>query len=171
MTSRRRHFLTGRGTSGEADDLLWSQRRETNGTLAFREAVDLLRRCGAAGAIVLLGVDGVLRGERRKTARLFAANVDTPLMIISVGSATTLARALPGSRGVSSPGLVVTLEEIAQIKHDGELLGTAAGSQQPPRRRCLAHAARLHQAFGTGQWTATVQRAPPVSSAAWERPA
>ena len=92
----------------------------TNGTLAFREAVDLLRRCGAAGAIVLLGVDGVLRGERQK-ARLFAANVDTPLMIISVGSATTLARALPGLRDcLAEP--VVTLEGIAQIKHDGELL-------------------------------------------------
>lgn len=90
------------------------------GRPAYREAVALLRRDGASGAIVLPAVDGSLDG-RRGRARLFAANRDTPMAIISVGPAGLLQRSLPHLHEVFASPLV-TLERIAQVKHDGELL-------------------------------------------------
>jgi PII-like signaling protein len=91
-----------------------------NGKPAFRHAVDVLRGLGAEGAIVLMGVDGVLRGRRRE-ARLFSANADSPLMIISVGSREVLQRALPALKAdLHDP--VVTVEPIEQLKRDGRLL-------------------------------------------------
>ncbi|HEX7291946.1 MAG TPA: DUF190 domain-containing protein [Conexibacter sp.] len=87
---------------------------------AYREAVALLRRCGASGATVLPGVDGLLRGRRRR-ARLFSANAGTPMTIIAVGRLDRLRRSLPQlAQIVAEP--IVTLEPIAQLKHDGELL-------------------------------------------------
>jgi PII-like signaling protein len=91
-----------------------------NGKPAFRHAVELLRGLGAEGAIVLMGVDGVLHGQRRE-ARLFSANADSPLMIISVGSREVLQRALPALKAdLNDP--VVTVEPIEQLKRDGRLL-------------------------------------------------
>jgi PII-like signaling protein len=87
---------------------------------AYRAAVALLRRCGATGATVLPGVDGLLAGRRRR-ARLFSANASTPMMIISVGPVERLRPALPQlAELLADP--VVTLEPIAQLKHDGKLL-------------------------------------------------
>lgn len=99
--------------------------QKVRGALAFRAVVDVLRGQGATGAIVLLGVDGVLDGRRTK-ARLFAPNADTPVMLISVGPTEVLERALP-ALGALRDDLVVTLERIAQVKHDGALL------EAPPR--------------------------------------
>ncbi len=90
------------------------------GRPAYREAVALLRRHGATGAIVLPGVDGLLDG-RRGRARLFAANSYTPMVIISVGPADLLRRSLPHLHELFARP-VVTLEAIAQVKHDGALL-------------------------------------------------
>ena len=90
------------------------------GKPAFRDAVDVLRGLGAEGAIVLMGVDGVLRGQRRE-ARLFSANADSPLTIISVGSREVLQRALPALQAdLNDP--IVTVEPIEQLKRDGRLL-------------------------------------------------
>jgi PII-like signaling protein len=87
---------------------------------AYREVVALLRRLGASGATVLPGVDGLLRGRRRR-ARLFSANANTPMTIVSVGAVDRLRRALPGlGRLLAEPA--VTLARVAQVKHDGELL-------------------------------------------------
>jgi len=88
--------------------------------LAYREAVALLRACGARGATVLPGVDGGLRGIRRR-ARLFSTNASTPMTIISVGGRDRLRRSLPQLATIL-PEPIVTLEPIAQLKHDGELL-------------------------------------------------
>jgi PII-like signaling protein len=109
------------GAGGVGKLTIYCGRAErSGGRPAFRQVVDVLRRYGADGAIVLMGVDGVLRGQRRE-ARLFAPNADSPMMIISVGSAEILRRALPTLQAsLQSP--VVTLEGIAQLKHDGELL-------------------------------------------------
>jgi PII-like signaling protein len=92
----------------------------TGGRLAHREAVALLRRLGATGATVLPGVDGLIDG-RRARARLFAANGRTPMVIISVGPAELLRRSLPRLHEVIADP-VVTLERIAQVKHNGQLL-------------------------------------------------
>lgn len=87
---------------------------------AYREAVEVLRRHGAAGATALLGVDGTYHGWRRR-ATFFSPRREAPLMIISVGHRETLAAALPDlSDALEWP--LVTLEGIAQVKHDGEQL-------------------------------------------------
>lgn len=86
----------------------------------YREAVSLLREEGASGAIVLPGVDGLVDGRRRR-ARLFGVNGGTPMVIISVGPVEPLLRALR-RLGDVLPGPTVTVERIAQVKHDGELL-------------------------------------------------
>jgi PII-like signaling protein len=87
---------------------------------AYREVVALLRRCGASGATVLPGVDGLL-GGRRGRARLFSTNASTPMTIIAVGRRDRLRRSLPRLGDILVEPLV-TLEPIAQLKHDGELL-------------------------------------------------
>ncbi|HZV72133.1 MAG TPA: DUF190 domain-containing protein [Conexibacter sp.] len=87
---------------------------------AYREAVALLRRCGASGATVLPGVDGLLGGRRRR-ARLFSTNASTPMTIIAVGRRDRLRRSLPHLGDILVEP-IVTLEPIAQLKHDGELL-------------------------------------------------
>jgi PII-like signaling protein len=87
---------------------------------AYREAVDILRRHGVAGATALLGVDGTYHGWRRR-ATFLPPRRDAPLAIISVGRRETLAAALPDlSEALESP--LVTLEGIAQLKHNGEPL-------------------------------------------------
>jgi PII-like signaling protein len=92
----------------------------TNGRTAARAAVDVLRRGGAAGAIVLRGVDGAVAG-RRGRARLFGANGDVPMTIISVGPPGPLRACLPDLAAlVAEP--IVTFEAVARVKHDGEPL-------------------------------------------------
>jgi PII-like signaling protein len=103
----------------------------SGGRPAYREAVALLRRCGASGATVLPGVDGLLRGRRRR-ARLFSANASTPMTIVSVGRAEPLRRALPQlAQLLDEP--IVTLERIAQVKHDGEQLEPLPTVARPRR--------------------------------------
>jgi PII-like signaling protein len=96
------------------------ERGATGRRPAYREAVEVLRRHGAAGATALLGVDGTYHGWRRR-ATFFSPRRDSPLMIISVGPRETLAAALPElSEALEWP--LVTLEGIAQLKHDGARL-------------------------------------------------
>ena len=101
---------------------------------AYREAVAILRRHGAAGATALLGVDGTYHGRRQRAA-FHSPRRNAPLMIVSVGRRETLAAALPDlSRALDRP--LVTLEGIAHVKHDGELLEaptTATGTDRQGR--------------------------------------
>ena len=104
-----------------------------NGRAVSRAAVDVLRRGGAAGAIVLRGVDGAIAG-RRGRARLFGANGDAPMTIISVGPPEPLRACLPALAAlVAEP--VVTFEAVARVKHDGEHL-------EPPSAPARAAAER-----------------------------
>ena len=64
------------------------------GQAGYVTALDHLAASGAAGASILLAVDGTLHGERRR-ARFFARNADVPLMVIAIGAAGTLTSALP----------------------------------------------------------------------------
>jgi PII-like signaling protein len=94
--------------------------RANGGRPAYREAVELLGATGATGAIVLRGVDGTIHG-RRGRARLFGGNGGSPVVIISVGPADRLRGSLPHLAEVLDDP-IVTLEGIAQVKHDGEQL-------------------------------------------------
>jgi PII-like signaling protein len=90
------------------------------GRPAYLEVVDHLRRCGLAGATVLLGVDGVAHGSRRR-ARFFSQNADVPLVAIAVGAGETVSAALAGLGSlVGDP--IVTLERVRICKRDGVLL-------------------------------------------------
>ena len=101
---------------------------------AYREAIEILRRHGVAGATALLGVDGTYHG-RRQRATFISPRRDAPIMIISVGRRETLTAALPElSEALDWP--LVTLEGIAQLKHDGdrlEELPTTTGSDREGR--------------------------------------
>ena len=111
--------LTPRDGPGDAANLtLYCRAGErANGRSVSREAVDVLRRGGAAGAIVLRGVDGAIAG-RRGRARLFGANGDAPMTIISVGPPEPLRACLPALAAlVAEP--VATFEAVARVKHDG----------------------------------------------------
>lgn len=114
----RAEFPGGPGRAAKLTIYCGSDER-VRGRPAYREAVAAMRRHGATGAIVLGGVDGVLGGRRRK-ARVFATAA-APMVIISVGPADLLCRSLPQLAELM-PAPLVTLEAIAQVKHDGELL-------------------------------------------------
>lgn len=84
---------------------------------AHREAIDILRRHGATGATALLGVDGTHHG-RRERATFLSPRRNAPIMIVSVGPPEALAAALPDlASALERPS--VTLEGVAQLKHDG----------------------------------------------------
>jgi PII-like signaling protein len=80
------------------------------GQPAFVAVVELLHRHGLAGATVLLGLDGTVRGERRQ-ARFFAGNADVPLVIVAVGASSRAAAAVAELDGLLAHPLV-TLERV-----------------------------------------------------------
>jgi PII-like signaling protein len=112
-------FPAGAGSAGRL--IVYCGRGErSGGTTAYRAVVDLLRRQGASGATVLLGVDGI-HGGRRRRAGLLSRNANVPMATIAVGPTGVLRhvlRALPDV--LARP--VANLERIAVVKHDGELL-------------------------------------------------
>jgi PII-like signaling protein len=90
------------------------------GRAGYVAAIDVLRRSGAAGASVLLAVDGTLHGERRR-ARFFARNAHVPLMLLSIGDAASLGRALPLLSGLLTDA-VATVERVQICKSAGARL-------------------------------------------------
>jgi PII-like signaling protein len=90
------------------------------GAPAHVGVVAALHRHGVAGATVLLGVDGTMRGKRRR-ASFFSANAGVPAMVIAVGERARVAAALAEIE--SSPGAPpATLEAIRVCKRDGRTL-------------------------------------------------
>ncbi|QEC50584.1 DUF190 domain-containing protein [Baekduia soli] len=127
VTLERARVLTdGRGASpaaGEAAKLtVYVGRRERAGRRAAAPAVvDLLRRHGVDGATVLLGVDGTVRGQRRR-ARVLHRNAAVPMMIVAVGDGPPIAAALGELAGVLAEPLA-TLERVRIVKRDGRVVG------------------------------------------------
>jgi PII-like signaling protein len=116
---RHVEFPTGVGSAGRL--IVYCGRGDRGaGGPAYRAVVDLLRRHGASGATVLMGVDGVHRAHRQR-AGLFSRNVDVPIAVIAVGATEVLQRALTALPTVLERPLV-NLERIAVVKHDGDLL-------------------------------------------------
>jgi PII-like signaling protein len=159
----RSDFPDGVGRAGKLTVYCGSGER-VRGRPAYREVVALLRAHGAAGAIVLPGVDGRMNGRRRRV-RLMSGSA--PMIVISVGPREPLRRALPHLAEVLREP-VANLEPIAQVKHDGavlEPLPSGAGAWQTIRvyTRRTAHVdghplhreltRRLRQAGGAGATT------------------
>jgi PII-like signaling protein len=100
------------------------------GEPAFAAVCRVLREAGVSGATALLGVDGTVRGERRR-ARFFARNMGVPLLIVSVGEAERITRAL-ATLAQMLPSLLFTIERVRVCKRDGELLRPPGPATSPP---------------------------------------
>jgi PII-like signaling protein len=91
-----------------------------SGDAGYVAAIDFLRARGASAALVLLGVDGTLHGERRR-ARFFARNADVPLMLIAIGPAEVLRGATSRlSELIEEP--VMTLERAVTVRASGQAI-------------------------------------------------
>lgn len=99
---------------------LGRQERSRGGGLAYRRAVDLLRAHGVAGATVVLGVDGVEQGKRRR-ARFFSRNEAVPLLVLSIGGAEAIAGALT-ELGAELGDPLATIERVQLCKREGAIL-------------------------------------------------
>jgi len=85
---------------------VWGPR--TGPTSPHLEAVAALRRRGAESATVVLGVDGVIDGERRR-ARFLAGNRGVPAMTVGVGRRAAIEAALAEVDGTAH---LVTVEAV-----------------------------------------------------------
>jgi PII-like signaling protein len=110
------------GTPDEAVKLtVYLGRHErVNGSAAFATVCEVLHQSGVAGATVLLGVDGTRNGERRR-ARFFARNASVPLMVLTVGDAESIGRALSHLKRLLREPLF-TVEQVRVCKRDGSAL-------------------------------------------------
>jgi PII-like signaling protein len=93
----------------------------TAGQAGYVAALQLLHRAGAAGASVLLAVDGTLHAERRR-ARFFARNADVPLMLLAIGDGERITAALPEVARLLDDA-VATIERVQICKSGGTHLG------------------------------------------------
>jgi PII-like signaling protein len=110
----------------------------TGGEPGYVSAVEKLRGSKAAGAAVLLGVDGTLGGERRR-ARFFGRNAGVPVMVLVIGDASALGPLLPSLMGLFEQP-AVTVERVRVCRVDGV-------SREEPRV-----GADLHDASGLPVW-------------------
>jgi PII-like signaling protein len=99
------------------------------GRQAYVAVVDCLQRHGLSGASVLLGLDGVAHGVRRR-ARFFSANADVPVMIVSVGGGASIVSALAELQGMLERP-TITLERVQVCKRDGALLAVPEAPSTP----------------------------------------
>ena len=129
LTLERARMITdGAGTislPGELNEatkltIYVGRKERVAGKPAFIAICDLLHRRGIAGATALLGVDGTVRGERKR-ARFIARNGDVPMMVLAVGTGERVAAVLPELSGLLKHPLF-TLERLRVCKRDGELI-------------------------------------------------
>lgn len=90
------------------------------GAPAYRAVCSVLHRHGFAGATVFLGVDGTVRGQRRR-ARFFSRNADVPIMIVAIGTGDQVAGAVGELPGLLTEPLF-TVERAQLCKRGGDLL-------------------------------------------------
>ncbi len=96
------------------------RQERVRGAPAFAAVTELLHARGAAGAIVLLGVDGTRRGQRYR-ARFFGRNAEVPVLVVAVGLGPRAADVL-GELGQLLADPLLTLERVRVCKRDGELI-------------------------------------------------
>jgi PII-like signaling protein len=135
---------------------VWGPRRGTEAP--HLEAVAAMRRHGVDAATVLLGVDGVLEGERRR-ARFVAGNRGVPALTVAVGEREAIEGAVAEVDGVAhlvTVEAVVTCSRYARASHHGNVGGRVtlvtseiARGHAHPRYVELIHELRRRNAAGT----------------------
>jgi PII-like signaling protein len=118
ITLERTSELRAHGEDATKLTVYVGRGERVDGRPAHVAAVETLRRCGVAGATVLLGVDGTVEGVRRR-ARFLAGNAQVPLMIIAIGDGEPIARGLAELQSLLGEPLLHTLERVRVCKRDG----------------------------------------------------
>jgi PII-like signaling protein len=114
--------------SGHKLTILSARGLRSTGVPAHLAAVELLHAHGFHGASVLLGVDGAVRGARRR-ARLLARNAEVPLVIEAQGGLEEILAARPELAALlGDPPMA--LERARVCKRDGTLI--ASPTLTPP---------------------------------------
>jgi PII-like signaling protein len=140
---------------------IWGPR--TGSASPHLEAVAALKRHGADSATVLLGVDGVLEGERHR-ARFVAGNRGVPALTVGVGSRTAIDAALAdvdGAANLVTVEPVETYSRIARASLHGDASGvrvTLVTSEIASRGSRPAYLEFIHQLRREGAPGATAQR-------------
>lgn len=131
LTLERARLLSGQIAATAAEEMPGQESKLTvylgrhhraSGAPAHVAIVEALRRCGVAGASVLLGVDGTREGHRAR-ARFFGRNAEVPTIVIAVGRSSAIATALPQIETLAKDPLM-TLERVQVCKRDGQLLAS-----------------------------------------------
>lgn len=106
------------GVSDELKVALYVGRGERAGTkLEFVRAVEILHGNGVAGATVVLGLDGMTHGIRRR-ARFLSGNAAVPVRVTAIGARACLESAVGEIEQVlRNPS--VTVERVTVCKRDG----------------------------------------------------
>jgi len=127
LTGASRHAELSPGSDAAKLTIYVGRQERVAGRPAHVAVVDSLHRHGVAGASVLLVLDGITHGVRRR-GRFFATNAGVPLMIQSVGEVAAITTAL-GEIATMLSEPAMTLERVRVCKRDGALL---AEPLQPP---------------------------------------
>ncbi len=141
--------------------VLLGRGRRVAGRPAYEWLVGRLREAGVAGATVLLGVDGIVAGTRRR-AGFFAANADVPAMVVAIGDGERIASAL-GDGSAMPPGAIVTIGPAVISKRDGgplQVRATAGGNSaaSAAMRRLTLYSSEQAQAAGRPVHVEAVRR-------------
>jgi PII-like signaling protein len=154
--------VPGDGGVGDAERVkvtIWGPR--TGPTSPHLEAVAALRRHGAESATVLLGVDGVLDGERRR-ARFVAGNRGVPAVTVGVGRRAVVDAALAEVDGAAHLVTVEPVERCARIEratlHTEATRVTLVTSEVASRGSRPAYVELIHRLRREGAAGATAQR-------------
>lgn len=102
---------------------------KVRGRLCYVRLVEHLFRCGVDGAFVVLGVDGITDGVRRR-ARLIGSNADVPAQVVAIGTRRQLARAMAGLHALGGPSLT-TAERADVWMRDGVVYEDRAADRVP----------------------------------------
>jgi PII-like signaling protein len=130
--------------------------QRVGGRPAHRFLVELLREHGLATAMVLLGVDGLVAGERRR-ARFLGRNGGTPLVAVAAGRGETVAELLPEiARRFGDPA--GTVERVQICKRDGRLLAPPEQLPAGALQKLTIHAGASARAGGHPLPLALVRR-------------
>lgn len=96
------------------------RRQRVAGTAGYLKVCEVFHRLGFLSAEVFLGVDGTVRGQRRR-ARFVSRNRDVPLIVVGVGTAAQAHAAL-GELRPHLPDHLITLERIVVCKNAGHIV-------------------------------------------------